>query len=177
MDTGPKRTILIVDDEESVRSPLSRLLTGEGHAVLEAADATTALQILQEKQVHLVISDQMMPGMSGVDLLKLVRVRHPHVLRIMLTGDPDPEIPVRSINESEVYRFIRKPWNNWELRTILHFAFEVVRLQEENAKLIALGLRQRKVRDKMESADDPVGLEAELQLLAEAEAELLGSGG
>jgi response regulator RpfG family c-di-GMP phosphodiesterase len=123
-----------------------------------------------------VISDNMMPGMTGVDLLKLVRVRHPHVLRIMLTGDPDPEIPVRSINESEVYRFVRKPWNSWDLRTILHFAFEVIRLQEENAKLILLGVRQRKIRGKMASADDPVGLEAELELLAEAEAELLDGG-
>jgi DNA-binding NtrC family response regulator len=172
---GPvkKRVILIVDDEESVRAPLRRLLEGEGHAVIEAGDAAEALQILQTKPVHLIISDQIMPGMSGVDLLKLARVRHPHVLRIMLTGDPDPEVPVRSINESEVYRFIRKPWNNWELRTILYFAFEVVRLQEENQQLIALGKRQRNVRKKIEEADDPLGLEAELEMLAEAEAELL----
>jgi len=176
MEPDRKRTILVVDDEESVRGPLRRLLENEGHAVLEAADAPTALQMLQTKPVHLVISDHIMPGMSGVDLLKLVRVRHPNVLRIMLTGDPDPEIPVRSINESEVYRFIRKPWNNWELRTILYFAFEVVRLQEENLRLIALGKRQRGVRQKIAAQEDPVGLEAELQLLAEAEAELLGKG-
>jgi DNA-binding NtrC family response regulator len=175
METAPKRTVLIVDDEESVRNALRRLVEGEGHSVLEASEAAEALEILRSQPVHLVISDNMMPGMSGVDLLKLVRVRHPHVLRIILTGDPDPEIPVRSINESEVYRFVRKPWNSWDLRTVLHFAFEVVRLQEENEKLILLGLRQRSVRNKMATADDPVGLEAELQLLAEAEAELLGS--
>ncbi len=175
METGPKRTVLIVDDEESVRNALRRLVEGEGHSVLEASEAAEALEILRAQPVHLIMSDNMMPGMSGVDLLKLVRVRHPHVLRIILTGDPDPEIPVRSINESEVYRFVRKPWNSWDLRTILHFAFEVIRLQEENEKLILLGLRQRSIRNKMATADDPVGLEAELQLLAEAEAELLGS--
>jgi DNA-binding NtrC family response regulator len=175
METAPKRTILVVDDEDVVRAPLCRVLMSEGYSVLEAVDAGQALQILQEKKVHLLISDNMMPGMSGVDLLKLVRVRHPHVLRIMLTGDPDPEIPVRSINESEVYRFIRKPWNTWDLRTILHFAFEVIRLQEENAQLIGLGKKQREVRRKIETEEDPVGLEAELALLAEAETELLGN--
>ncbi len=183
MERDRKRIILIVDDEESVRAPLRRLLEKEGHGVLEAGNAEQALQILQTKTVHLIISDHHMPGMSGVDLLKLARVRHPHVLRIMLTGDLDPEIPVRSINEGEVYRFIRKPWNNWELRTILYFAFEVVRLQEENQQLIALGKRQRNARMKMAghrpdaaTSEDPLDLESELQLLAEAEAELLDKG-
>jgi DNA-binding NtrC family response regulator len=174
METAPIRTVLVVDDEETVRAPLRRVLESEGHTVLEASDAETALKMLQETTVHLVISDNMMPGMSGVDLLKLVRVRHPQVLRMMLTGDPDPEIPVRSINESEVYRFIRKPWNAWDLRAILHFAFEVVRLQEENAQLIALGRRQRDVRKKL-TDEDPMDLEAELALLAEAESEILGN--
>jgi len=169
------RNILVVDDEEPVRSALRHVLEADGYSIVEAEDGPTALELLKTTPIHLVISDHVMPQMSGVDLLKLVRVRHPHVLRIILTGDPDPEIPVRSINESEVYRFVRKPWNSWDLRTILHFAFEVIRLQEENEKLILLGLRQRSIRNKMATADDPVGLEAELQLLAEAEAELLGS--
>jgi response regulator RpfG family c-di-GMP phosphodiesterase len=91
----------------------------------------------------------------------------------MLTGDKDPETTVRSINESEVYRFIRKPWNNRDLRTIVHFAFEVARLQSENQQLIALGRRQRDMRKKLESDADPVDIESELLLLAEAEAELL----
>ena len=110
-----------------------------------------------------------MPGMPGIDFLKLVRVRYPHIVRIMLTGDPDPEIPVRSINEVEIYRFLRKPWNNADLRTLLHFAFEVVTLEEEKRQLIALVRKQRKARET-NAPLDPMDLEAELLLLAEEEA-------
>ncbi len=167
------RNILVVDDEEAVRSALRHILEADGYSIAEAADGAAALELMKSKPIQLIISDHIMPEMSGVDLLKLVRVRHPSVVRIMLTGDKDPETTVRSINESEVYRFIRKPWNNRDLRTIVHFAFEVARLQEENRQLVALGRRQRDMRRKLQSETDPVGLESELLLLAEAEADLL----
>jgi DNA-binding NtrC family response regulator len=168
-----ERTLLVVDDELPVRESLRRILATD-YTVLEAASGQEALDILRDRRVPVVISDNMMPEMTGIDLLKLVRVRYPHVLRMLLTGDPDPELPVRSINEGEVYRFIRKPWDNRDLRTILYFAFQVVDLQEENRRLIELGRKQRDVRKMMESESDPAGLEAELLLLAEAEADLLG---
>jgi DNA-binding NtrC family response regulator len=166
------RRLLIVDDEEEVRVALRQVLDADGYEIVEAGDGSTALTLLQSQPFHVVISDQIMPGLSGIDLLKLVRVRHPDVVRIMLTGDRDPETTLRSINESEVYRFIRKPWNNRDLRTIVHFAFEVARLQAENRRLIELGRKQRDVRKKM-SESDPVDIEAELLLLAEEEADLL----
>ena len=169
-----KSRILLVDDEDSVRSALRSVLEGDGYAVDEATDGAEGLARLQRSPFELVISDQMMPGMSGVDFLKLVRVRHPATVRIMLTGDPDPETTVRSINESEVYRFIRKPWNNRDLRTIVWFAMEVSRLQQENAQLIELGRRQRDIRKMLESdANDPLDIESQLRLLAEEEARLL----
>ncbi|MCA1827944.1 MAG: response regulator [Myxococcales bacterium] len=170
---GDSRRLLVVDDEAGVRSSLRRVLEADGYDVVEAGDGATALTMLQEQAFQVVISDQMMPGLSGVDFLKLVRVRHPQVVRIMLTGDRDPETTLRSINESEVYRFIRKPWNNRDLRTIVHFAFEVARLQEENQQLIELGRKQRDVRKKLVSETDPADIESELLLLAAEEAELL----
>jgi DNA-binding NtrC family response regulator len=174
MMRGMERNVLVVDDETEVREALRRVLESDGYTVLDAPGGAEALQLLQSTPVELVISDNSMPGMSGVDLLKLVRVRHPQVMRIMLTGDQDPETPVRSINESEVYRFIRKPWNNRDLRTIIHFAFQVAQLEEDKRQLITLGRKQRDVRKKIASPEhDPVDLEAELILLAEAEAQLL----
>ncbi|MFN2549908.1 MAG: response regulator [Myxococcales bacterium] len=170
---GDSRRLLVVDDEAGVRSSLRRVLEADAYDVVEAGDGATALTMLQEQAFQVVISDQMMPGLSGVDFLKLVRVRHPQVVRIMLTGDRDPETTLRSINESEVYRFIRKPWNNRDLRTIVHFAFEVARLQEENQQLIELGRKQRDVRKKLVSETDPADIESELLLLAAEEAELL----
>jgi DNA-binding NtrC family response regulator len=168
-----QRRLLLVDDEETVRSSLRHVLEADGYTIAEAGDGSTALTLLQSQPFDVVISDQMMPGLSGVDFLKLVRVRHPQIVRIMLTGDPDPDTTVRSINESEVYRFLRKPWNNRDLRTIVHFAFEVARLQEDNRRLIELGRMQRGMRKKLESDTDPADIESELLLLAEAEAKLL----
>ena len=169
---APQQTVLVVDDEPAVCASLRGVIEKEGYSVLEASSAAEGLELVKQYPVHLVISDHTMPVMSGVDMLKLMRVRHPHILRILLTASPDPETVVRSINESEVYRFIRKPWNTWELRTILHFAFEVVRLQEKNRQLIELGKKQRDLRERI-SESDPSDLEAELVLLAQAESELL----
>src|SRR2546423_5956472 len=127
-----QRRILLVDDEEYVRSSLSALLTREGYEVETAENAEEGLQLLKDRPVQLLISDHDMPGMNGVDFLKLVRERHPHVLRMMLTGETDPAVIVRSINESEGYRFLRKPWDNITLRVTVHFAFEMIQPQDEN---------------------------------------------
>ncbi len=170
MTVSASRTILVVDDEENVRRSLHQVLHREGYTVLVAEDAEKALDLLAKQRIHVLISDQNMPGLSGIDLLKLVGVRHPRVVRIMVTADRDPETVVRSINESEVYRFIRKPWNNLELLTIMHFAFRTIQLEEEKRKLIALVREQRKSWERGDNPGDPAGLEAELILLAEDEA-------
>ena len=135
MKSGKERNVLIVDDEESVREPISRLLEREGYRVHCANSGEAALEILKQVPIQLVISDQNMPGMSGIELLKLIRERHPQVLRIMLTAEADPRVIIRSINEGEVYRFIPKPWDNIMLRVVVYFAFETVQLEEENRRL------------------------------------------
>jgi DNA-binding NtrC family response regulator len=91
------------------------------------------------------------------------------VVRIIITADKDPDTAVRSINESEVYRFIRKPWNDSDLRTIMHFAFEVVRLEREKRRLLSMVRDERAARLLNGSPEDPVGIESELLLLAEDE--------
>ena len=169
MGESGRRTILVVDDEQAVREALKSILGREGYSVITAEDGARALQLLGEDAVDLIISDQNMPGMSGIDLLKLVRVRHPRVMRVMLTAEPDPQLPVRSINEGEVYRFIRKPWSNSDLRTIIELAFQVLRLEEEKRRLISLVRKQRTAWEQGKSPADPVGLEAELLALAEDE--------
>jgi DNA-binding NtrC family response regulator len=120
-DLPAPRTILVVDDEAAVRRALTQALERAGYTVMATDNGRQALELLQDNAIDLVISDHHMPELSGIDLLKLVRVRHPHVVRIIITADKDPDTAVRSINESEVYRFIRKPWNDSDLRTIMHF--------------------------------------------------------
>src|SRR5436190_14746971 len=150
MKAGKEKSILVVDDEDSGRDSLTAVLEREGYTVRQASGGEEGLQVLRETPVQLVISDHNMPGMSGVDFLKLVREWHPHVTRIMLTGDPDPQTIIRSINEGEVYRFIKKPWDNTMLRVTVYFAFETIQLEEENRRLIAALRRQMNFLRDME---------------------------
>jgi len=151
MKTAKEKNILVVDDEETVRQSLASVLQREGYLVHLAESGETGLRALKERPgIQLVISDHNMPGMNGVEFLKLVRERHPNVLRIMLTGDPDPQTIIRSINEGEVYRFIKKPWDNTMLRVTVYFAFETIQLEEENRRLIAALRRQMSFLRDME---------------------------
>src|SRR3954468_11940184 len=159
----PTGTVLVVDDEPGVRVALTQVLHRLGYTVVVAESGEEALQLLQDNPVEVIISDQHMPGLSGIDLLKLVRVRHPRVVRIMLTADKDPDVPIRSINEGEVYRFVRKPWNNNDLRTVLSFAFEIARLEQEKRHLVTL------LKNQLASRDDPAEVEKALVKLAEDE--------
>jgi DNA-binding NtrC family response regulator len=138
----PGRNILVVDDEEHVRSALTAFLGREGYTVICAEGPTQALEVLRAQPIKLVISDQNMPDMSGIEFFRMIRERHPHVCRIMLTGDPERETIIKAINEGEVYRFIPKPWNNTMLRVIVYFAFEAIQLEEENRRLVKALRRQ-----------------------------------
>ncbi len=142
MKVTRERVVLLVDDEEEVREAVGSLLRREGYVVHLAQSGDEALQLLRKEPVQLLISDHQMPGMTGIELLKLVRERHPDVLRMMMTGDPDPQTIIRSINEGEVYRFVKKPWDNTTLRVMVYFAFETIQLEEENRRLAAALRRQ-----------------------------------
>jgi DNA-binding NtrC family response regulator len=179
MKAAQEKHVLVVDDEEAVRESLSVVLTREGYSVSAAESGEEALRLLKERPIQLIISDHNMPNMSGVELLKLVRERHPHILRIMLTGDPDPQTIIRSINEGEVYRFIKKPWDNTMLRVTVYFAFETIQLEEENRRLIGALRRQMNQLRELEK-DFPylsaVTRDEEAALLL-AEADLVRPGG
>jgi DNA-binding NtrC family response regulator len=151
MNALKERNILVVDDEDTVRDSLAAVLGREGYTVELAESGERGLQVLKERpDIQLVISDHNMPGMSGVEFLKIIRERHPDVMRIMLTGDPDPQTIIRSINEGEVYRFIQKPWDNTLLRVTVYFAFETITLESENRRLISALRRQVNVLRDLE---------------------------
>jgi len=154
---------LIVDDSSVIRKVARRILESLEFETSEAEDGAQGLDRATATSCDLVITDQNMPGLLGIDFLKIARVRKPRAVRIMLTGDADPETPVRSINEGEVYRFLRKPWNNADLRTVVAFALDVARLKEDKRHLIRL------LRKQMESPDDPADIESEIERLAEEE--------
>jgi DNA-binding NtrC family response regulator len=134
----PTPHVLIVDDEDGVRSALRRSLRRENYRLTFATSAAEALQRLHEEQPDVILSDHLMPGMTGVELLKRCRLLYPDVGRIVLTGQAEMETVVDAINQGEVFRFLRKPWDDDDLKLTLHLAISHVRLERENRRLLKL---------------------------------------
>jgi serine/threonine-protein kinase len=113
-----KARLLIVDDEERILTALKSRFRERYH-VFTTTDGTKALDFLRRYPMHVVISDQRMPIMPGVELLRRSREISPRSVRILLTGYSDLAAIVGSINEGEVYRFISKPWDNDQLQRVV----------------------------------------------------------
>jgi two-component system probable response regulator PhcQ len=128
--------ILIVDDEPHVLSAFLRALRKEPYQLITAPDAQEALKILEARDISLVVSDYNMPGMNGIEFLKQVRTRFPHILTIMLTGQAELEIAVQAINEVGIYKFIQKPWINEDLKMTLLRALESIDLATQRDRLV-----------------------------------------
>ncbi len=118
----PRRPrVLFVDDDERILNALRSLARPE-YEVTTAADGEQALEALQGGTFDVVVSDQRMPKMTGVELLRRVRDTAPETVRLLLTGYSDLAAMVGSINDGEIYRFVSKPWDNQELAAILREA-------------------------------------------------------
>jgi two-component system probable response regulator PhcQ len=149
------RKILIVDDEEHVCSALRRSLRSDQHDIHTSTDPREALELLKLYKFDLVISDHLMPHMSGLQFLKLVRDRHPDCIRIMLTGHSDMQTAIEAINHGDIYRFLTKPWENTDLKVTLHLAFERLDLERENRKMMAV-MRQLRRLGFLDEKGEPI---------------------
>jgi putative nucleotidyltransferase with HDIG domain len=127
--------VLFVDDEVNILKAIQRLLRHEPMTVLTASRPQEALELLDKCEAQVVVSDQRMPEMSGVDLLSCVRERHSNIVRMMLTGYTEMNIAVEAINRGEIYRLITKPWNDDELKATLRQAFDHYDLKGEIKRL------------------------------------------
>ena len=111
------RTVLIVDDEFGNLLVLEALLEDEGYIVLTAENGSEALECFrQHPNIDMVISDQRMPHMSGVELLAHIAKTHPDTIRVVLTAYSDVSPIVSAVNDGAVYRFLLKPWSDTELK-------------------------------------------------------------
>lgn len=128
-------TLLFVDDEESILNSLRRLFYKAPHRILATASAQKALRLVETEPVALVISDHRMPEMEGTKLLSRIREIKPDAVRIMLTGYADMHAAHEAINESQVYRFIAKPWNDDDLRLTVREALRRYDLMKLNREL------------------------------------------
>lgn len=123
MGAAVERTLLLVDDEEHVGSALERLLRYDGYKILHANSGKQGLEVLAQHEVGVVISDQRMPEMSGVEFLSQVRELYPETIRIILSGYADLESVTAAINRGAIYKFFNKPWDNEVLRVDVMEAF------------------------------------------------------
>jgi response regulator RpfG family c-di-GMP phosphodiesterase len=107
----PER-VLFVDDEENILNSVERLFFGSGIRVLKACSAREALSILSREDVAVLVSDNLMPGMKGIELFSKARDMSPDTVRVLMTAYADLETAVDAINRGEVFRFIVKPWED-----------------------------------------------------------------
>jgi DNA-binding NtrC family response regulator len=136
-------TILVVDDEKLILNSIKRLLRNENYHLLTAQNGIEGLALLKKHNVQLVISDQTMPEMTGLEFLKKVKVEYPEILTIMLTGNAEIGVAMEAINEVGVYKFIIKPWENADLIITIRRALESREVMLERDKL----LKQLQVRN------------------------------
>ncbi len=147
--SGSPYAILIVDDEEGIRESLELTLCDD-YRVFTAKNAQEGLAIIERENIALVIADQVLPGMTGVEFLEKVIERNPSAIRMMLTGYADVASIVRAVNEGRIYRYIPKPWEPEELRVNVRRALESYSLATENASLAA-ALRDANERLRQEN--------------------------
>jgi type II secretory ATPase GspE/PulE/Tfp pilus assembly ATPase PilB-like protein/FixJ family two-component response regulator len=135
--------LLFVDDEEGVLHALRRIFLEENYQILTATSGEKALAIMEKVRIHLVISDHRMPGMTGAELLKEMKLKWPETIRIMLTGYADVQSIMGAVKEGAVYKFITKPWNEEDLRLTVSLALQQYVLMQENRKLKEISRKQQ----------------------------------
>jgi response regulator RpfG family c-di-GMP phosphodiesterase len=130
MDSKKKHCLLIIDDEPNVCDSVHDLLRRE-FRVLKAHSAQEGYRLMQEEDVHIVMSDQRMPQISGVELLERVKSKYPQAVRMLFTGYADLESIIAAINHGHIYGFLKKPWQPEELEAaVRQAAAEYDRLTE-----------------------------------------------
>jgi response regulator RpfG family c-di-GMP phosphodiesterase len=137
-----KPTVLFVDDEPNILKAISRLFRRESFTLHTAESGEAALEIMDKFPAHVIVSDQRMPGMSGVDLLARVRERWPDVIRILLTGNSEMSIAVEAVNRGEIFRLLTKPWGDDEIRSTVKEALDLYQLKAEIKRLNQLTQEQ-----------------------------------
>lgn len=127
--------VLFVDDDDLLLRTLRRGLSLASFQCHFAASALEALALFEEQRIDVLVSDQRMPHMTGVELLARVRERWPDTVRVMLTGNSDQATAVSAVNEGKIFAFVKKPWEAQDLRAIIDSAVgEARRLRAESAE-------------------------------------------
>ncbi len=129
-----KIRILYVDDEENNLQAFKATFRRD-YKIHLAISASEAREVLKESEIDIIITDQRMPGETGVEFLESIIPEYPAPIRILLTGYTDIQAVIDAINKGQVYHYLTKPWEEDYLRTVIKNAFEVYSLRKENERL------------------------------------------
>lgn len=154
-----RHCVLIVDDEPDVCDSVHNLLRRE-FRVLKAHSAEEGYRIMQEEEVHIVMSDQRMPQITGIELLTKLKARHPHAIRMLFTGFADLESIIAAINQGHIFQFLKKPWQPEALLAAVRQAA----LEYDNLETLAVE-REQLLEEVSELKDRVSALESEVRKL------------
>src|SRR5438270_9077306 len=151
-----KKCLLIIDDEPNVCDSVHDLLRRE-FRVLKAHSADEGYKLMQEEEVHIVMSDQRMPQITGVELLARVKSKYPQAVRMLFTGFADLESIIAAINQGHIYGFLKKPWQPEELEAaVRQAAQEYERLTEAAREREALLSEIGSLHDRVTALEEQV---------------------
>ncbi len=145
-----KKTILVVDNGETIRETLVKILEREGYRVLTAEDGQAALDVLKENQINLILSDVCMPRMDGNRLLKLAKSIHPDVEVILMTGHGKTEMGLEALRAG-AFDFIQKPFTKLALNKTIKQALE------KQALAVEMSFLKERVRELLGEIMELIG--------------------
>jgi DNA-binding NtrC family response regulator len=156
MTSPTKHCLLVVDDEPDVCDSVYDLLRRE-FRVLKAKDAAEGYRLLQENEVHIIMTDQRMPQTTGVELLTKTRLRHPRAVRMLFTGYADLDAIIAAINQGHVFHFLKKPWQPEDLEAaVRNAASEYDRLVEQAEERDRLREELKQLRERVTALEQEV---------------------
>jgi response regulator RpfG family c-di-GMP phosphodiesterase len=156
MTPTKKHCLLVVDDEPDVCDSVHDLLRHE-FKVLKAPSAVEGARLMGENEVHIIMTDQRMPSVSGVDLLKNIRHRHPLSIRLLFTGFADLEAIIEAINHGHIFKFVKKPWQPDDLLAVVREAAdEYDRLVKQDEELVHLRAELERLRQRVTVLEEEV---------------------
>jgi len=145
-----KYNILYVDDEESNLRIFRTTFKREFNIFL-AVSGFEAIKILHQQAIHLIVTDQKMPEMTGTEFLEKTIPEFPNIIRIILTGFSDIEAVVRAVNKANIYKYVTKPWNREEFKVTLDEALALYQYREDKDITISLLEKENKLlKEKVE---------------------------
>jgi DNA-binding NtrC family response regulator len=141
-----KRAVLFVDDDEIVLKSIEKSIKDESYDKYFATSGEDALEILKKEEVHIIVVDIVMPGMDGIELLKIVKNEYPKIVSMVISGFAQSADVMMALQQEGVYKFIPKNWTfDEDLRTVIRRAIDTYNLQSEHEDMVTeLGRSSRK---------------------------------